>query len=73
MCIPKPGTGHEAQTSNVTLTSWLQSQMVTLGIPSQGYFKLVETQRDKTEMNSREKKDRERTDEIRYLKEILSI
>lgn len=48
--------------------------MVTLGIPSQGYFKLVEAQREKTEMNSREKKDlRERTVEIRYLKEILSI
>lgn len=67
-------TGYKAQTSNVTLINWLQSQPVTLGHPSQGYFNLVETQRGKIEMNSREKTDlRERRHEIRYLKDILCV
>lgn len=67
-------TGYKAQTSNVTLINWQQSQLVTLGHPSQGYFNLVGTQRGKIEMNSREKEDlREGKHEIRYLKDILCV
>lgn len=39
---------------------------MTLGFPSQGYLNLVETQREKIDMHSKEKTNlRERMDEIR--------
>lgn len=71
--IPKPGTEHEAHTFNGTLITSYRATS-DLGIPSQGYFKLVEPKRDKIEINSKEKIDLwERRDEIRFSKGILSV
>lgn len=47
---------------------------MTLGFPSQGYLNLVETQREKIDMHSKEKTNlRERMDEIRLSMYTFSI
>jgi hypothetical protein len=45
---------------------------VPLRIASPRYFELVDTQRDKTEMNTEEKDFRERKNELGYSKDSLS-
>lgn len=47
---------------------------MTLGFPNQGFLNLVETQREKIEMHSKEKTNlRETMDEIRLSKYTFSV
>lgn len=73
LCSPE---WHWAWSTDIKHDSYLppKSQSVPLRIARPGYFEPVDTQRDKTEMNSGEKKDfRERKTKIGYSKDSLSV